>query len=477
MCRRLDGLPLAIELVAPRLKFLSPQEVLAGLERSMDSMGEGPRDLPARQRTIRDTIEWSYNLLSEDEKILFRRLSVFVGGFTLEAAEAVCAHVKGGADDGGGAGAGRTATLVRIAPVRELLLALVGKNIVFRDQNPKLPHQIRFGLLETTREFAQQLLSQSEEMDEIYRGHAEFFCKLGEDTEPKLISAEVVEAANLLESEIGNIRVALGFAKARPQTETGLRILCALRKFWTTRGFVGEGTQWTMEFIGAAGHSDTVQKARVLATGGVLAGHRGPYDEAVRLLDESLDVYSRLGNEAGMADALTFGGRYRMRQGRFQEAEEFFDKALVLAKDLGDRCLSAHLMTSMATLAHCLEDDERSFALNSEAVQLLPPSTRELGYALNNLGLLNAHRGDVDLGVQRLKKSLLIGFEVRADVLTMSALESLAEVACRQERYQRGITLLSAADAGRRLTGAALQGYGKAEIAGMLRLPAISALP
>jgi predicted ATPase/DNA-binding XRE family transcriptional regulator len=356
ICRRLDGLPLALELAAPRVKLLSPAELLARLDRALPLLSGGPRDLPERQRTIEAAIAWSYDLLSMPEQTLFRRLSIFLGGWTLEAAEAV-----GSGDD------------VRADEVLDLLGRLVGQSLVVTEASAD--GGSRYRLLEPVRQYAQRLLDERGEAEQVAGWHAEFYLRLAERAEPELFGPRMVACLERLAVEHDNLRAAVSWALARGRAESAARLTYALARFFWQRGH-REVLQWMEDALthgermspgararaiyvaqlmryrlgGADGLASACQGAAAvlraegkmagaadaLMLGGMAALRTGDIEQAARLLQESYDLSESAGNEQGAALALAFLGALPLSQGDYARAEEYCERGLALARRSGN---------------------------------------------------------------------------------------------------------------------------------------------
>ena len=258
---RLDGLPLAIELAAARIKMLPPRAMLQRLSSRLKLLTGGARDLPERQRTLRATIEWSFALLDEGEQLLFGRLAVFSGGRTLEAIEATC-DAEGD------------------LPVEafEGVSSLLDKSLLRQEEGPK--GEPRFVMLETIHEFAREKLEQSGEAEEIKRAHAQYFLTLAEEAYPELKGANQLGVARALEAEHDNMRAALTWALERKEVEVALRLGGALWWFWSIRGYYSEGRRWLEEALAIEGRGLPEVRAMALAGVGWLAWDQGDYDRA-----------------------------------------------------------------------------------------------------------------------------------------------------------------------------------------------------
>jgi predicted ATPase/DNA-binding XRE family transcriptional regulator len=294
LCRRLDGLPLAIELAAARVSVLPPEAVLARLGNRLGLLTGGARDLPRRQRTLRATLDWSYDLLSIAERSLFARLAVLVGGWTLEAAEAVC-------DVG------------NETEVLQHMSALVDKSLV--QQQANIHHEPRFTMLETVREYALERLEKSGELQRLRRRHASYFLELAEEEERASQGPLQREWLDRLETEHDNLRAALAWSlTSLGDTEMGLQLTGALSHFWYIREHHSESRMWLQSAL-ERGSAATAARAKVLVGAGRLAWFQGELARANTLLEESLTLYQALGDDAGAAFALLVLGRIAVSQG------------------------------------------------------------------------------------------------------------------------------------------------------------------
>jgi predicted ATPase/DNA-binding XRE family transcriptional regulator len=314
LCRRLDGLPLAIELAAARVVLLPPEAMLARLGNSLALLTDGARDLPDRQRTLRATLDWSYDLLGAEERSLFAHLAVFVGGWTLDAAEAVC-----GIGDG--------------AEVLGHLSSLVDKSLVQRTNAHDEP---RFTMLETVREYALERLEEGGEGERFRRRHAGFFLRLAE--EDVRASRGPLQGAWLdrLEAEHANLRAALEWSlTSQNDTELGLQLTGALSHFWYVREHHNESRVW-LERALKVGGSDAA-RASVLVSAGRLAWFQGEFARVNSLVEESLTLYRQLGDDEGAAFALLVLGRTAVSQGDLARGETLVEESLGLFRQQGNR--------------------------------------------------------------------------------------------------------------------------------------------
>ena len=340
ICARLDGLPLAIELAAARIKLLPPQALLARLEHRLAVLTGGARGLPARQQTLRSTLKWSYELLPSAEQRLFRRLSVFVGGCTLGAVEAVCGEMDAGASE----------VLDGVASVLDNSLL---------QQTAQAGDEPRFVMLETIREYGRECLEASGEEEETRRAHASYFLRLAEEAEPQLASAEREQWVHLLESEHDNLRAALSWSVGRKEAATALRLGGALWRFWLLQGHLSEGRQWLEKALAVAGGESgglTTQvsssvRAKALVGDGVLAHYLGDYRQAKGLCEESLALFRALGDKRGMSSSLNGLGLIARAGNDYAEARALHEESLTLLRELGDTWGIAEALSLLSRVA------------------------------------------------------------------------------------------------------------------------------
>jgi predicted ATPase/class 3 adenylate cyclase/Tfp pilus assembly protein PilF len=390
ICMRLDGLPLAIELAAARIKVLPPRAMLARLEHRLEFLTGGARDVPKRQQTLRNAIAWSYDLLNEDEQRLFRRLSVFVGGCTIEAAEAV----TGDPSD----------------PVSVLdgLGSLLDKSLLHEVGGTSSGS--RFGMLETLREFGLEQLAASGEQDMIQRRHAAYFLAMAEQAEASRERAEQVDWLQQMEQEHGNLRAALEWSQtADGAAETSLRLAGALGYFWEARGHFSEGRErlaGVLETDAAQGR--TAARARLLARAAELAYRQSDYPATISYAGESLEIYRQLDDRQGMAAALVKLGNAATERGDYAAAAGFLDEALAIWRERKDNHGIARALISLGWIALRPGDYPLARARLEEALALSRElgDTRSMGFALSGLGEIALRQGDYRQAVQLVGESL-----------------------------------------------------------------------
>src|SRR5262249_22123248 len=284
---RLDGLPLAIELAAARIKLFPPQAILARLGRRLELLRGGARDVPERHQTLRQAIAWSYDLLETGEQALFRRLAVVVRGCTLEAVEAVCQAVHDAAADS-----------EQSLEVLDGVASLVDKSLL--RQQEQASSEPRFRMLETIREYGLECLTASGEEPAVQRAHADYYLALIEEAEPALTGPEQAIWLERLEAEHDNLRAALYWAEESGGAEIGLRLAGALCQFWLMRGHLREGQERLARLLGLAEASPhTAVRAKALRRAGHLADNLGDYAAAHAFFEESLAIWRALGEKGG----------------------------------------------------------------------------------------------------------------------------------------------------------------------------------
>ena len=429
ICRRLDGLPLAIELAAARIKVLSPEELLRRLERRLPLLTGGAWDLPARQRTLRDTIVWSYELLDEAERRLFRRLSVFVGGFTLAAAEAICTpDGEAGIDVLEG-----VASLVHMSLLR---------------QHRGVDGEARFGMLETIREFALEQLEASGEAGRTQRLHAEHYLALAEIARPRLTGPDQSAWLARLQADHDNMRAALARSlEDRESTPIALGLAWALYRFWQRGGHVSEGRDWLARALARSALSDGETRARLLNAAGVLARTHGDNPPARSFFEESLAIYRRLGDRGGLANALHNLGSVIRYEGDYERAAVLLDESVALWRVVGDRWGLAHALTIQGGVARDLGEDGAATALYEESLALLREVEDPWSVAtqLGELGILVHEQGDRDRATSLFTQYLAIRRGLGDRMGTAWAFAKLGRVAHEQRDCERSSELYSQA--------------------------------
>ena len=437
ICRRLDGLPLAIELAAAQARYAHPGALLAQLEPRLDTLTRGDQDLPARQQTLRATIDWSFHLLSPSEQSLFRQLAVFSGGADLEATATL---------------SGRPSTSIRseLHSLHDASLAIV--------ENTSL-EGFRVHMLDTIRAYAVELLSGTGEGESLRDAHLAYFLRLAETAEPHLTGREQKVWIARLERERDNLRSAITWAYDRGRSEEGLRLLTALRIEWEAHGPLGEERYWLEKFIAAS--SDTLQRnkplhARALMSLARVYWFQAEWDRAHALLQHALSLVDIERNPSAAAPLLNNLANVVGDQGRTEHAVELYHQALTAATRSGDVWTMAAVYTNLGTIAADLGRlDEATTALE-RGRQLLHElgEQRVIGMNLNLLGELVRMQGMVDRAEATFLDALTALVDVGDRTNAAWSFDCLARVAHDRGDAVRCVVLMSAADRIRRDVGA-----------------------
>lgn len=385
ICRRLDGLPLAIGLAVARLKMLAPAALLARLSDRLRLLTGGPRDAPARQSTIRNTIVWSYDLLDTDTRRLFRQLSVFVGGWTLESAEAVC-DLDLDALDG-------LAVLVDHSLVRQVTLPA---------------GEPRYTMLETIREFGLERFEECDDVDDVRRRHRCYFLTLAENAYPHLRGPEQPVWVARIDGEIDNLRAALTSALDRGFGSIALRFALALDSYWSSRGYSSEGRRWLERGLASGLDAPATLRADAYQRHGALAYNFHDYADALSSLEHALSLYRSLGNQVGEAltiQSLAWTALYR---GEYEQADALFEETVQRARSLNDRALLARALVSHSMIVTRTADYRLASTLCIESLELFRTLGDRSGISqsLGFLGYFAVWQGDLDRA-QRLAEEAL----------------------------------------------------------------------
>src|SRR5215203_2125290 len=379
ICARLDGLPLAIELAAARVKLLPPRAMLGRLGRRLKLLSGGARDLPERQRTLRGAIEWSHTLLEEGEKTLFARMAIFSGGRTLGAIEAVC-DAEGDLP----------------ADAFEGVSSLLDKSLLTQEEGPE--GEPRFVMLETIHEFAREKLQESGEAEEIGRAHTEYFLALVEEAEHELVGADQVSWMDRLEAEHDNLRAALSRSLEAGDSGSALRIGGALWRFWNVRGHFSEGRRWLTAGLSGEGAAPASLRARGSLGLGYLDLRQGDYPRAVEDLEASHSLYQEIGDRRGKAYALCFLGWIALDRNEFDRAEELLEESLALSRAAGTARDVSVSLNALALLKVYRGDHERATAMQEECLSLAREAgdVQFIAVLTYNLGFTAAMTGEYE---------------------------------------------------------------------------------
>jgi predicted ATPase/DNA-binding XRE family transcriptional regulator len=429
ICRRLEGLPLALELAAARARFLDPAALLSRLDRAIES--GGARDLPERQRTMRATLRWSYDLLSEIEKAFFRRLAVFVGGFSLEAAEAV------------GAGLDAEQHLVS-GDALGLLEGLVEQSLVTTELG-KRGDELRYRMLEPIRQYALEELEEGGEAEQTRRQHAEFFLDLAERAEPEHKGPDQVEWLERLEKDHANLRAALGWALSMDDAETAARGW-ALWIFWWYHSHQREGRRW-MEAVLERDLSPP-SRAKVLVVAGSMAFGHGDHEQSEEYCEEALVLSQQAGDKLRAAWARVGLGLAAMGRSEYEVAVSLLKEALRAFQEADEDFAVAHVTNYLGILALTRGDEDKATPMFEEGLAV----ARRIGdrgsvyIALYNLAQMALSRSDHDGAATLFEEGVVLSRQIGDQANVAYCLEGLAVVAGARGEAERCARLIGGAE-------------------------------
>ena len=421
ICHRLDGIPLAIELAAARVRVLEVEEITTRLDDSFRLLTGGSRTALPRQQTLRAMIDWSYNLLSEGEGVLFNRLSVFMGGWTLEAAESICVGEE-----------------IDTYEVLDLLTGLVDKSLVIVERVSSGDGgggKKRYHLLETVRQYGRDKLLESGEAVGLRDRHLEWYLGLAERAEPEFRGPDQVEWLDTLEAEHDNLRAALEWSMGKEYIEMGLRLAGTLWPFWSVRGYNGEGNQWLERVLSGKINepaSTLAMAARAKALCGSMWISGGNLTVKQSRLEESIKIWQELGDKSGIAESLYTLGVLMFSQGDLSRAKELLGESLSLYRVIGDKW---GIATSLVWLAKGVGEFEGDYGRAGTLLKESLPLFREVGdrrglaHVLIGLGDNMIHQGDYEEARGLIEEGLALSRELEDKWMMVSSLYVLGKVA------------------------------------------------
>lgn len=456
ICRRLDGLPLAIELAAARVKIFSPQELLIRLDRRLPMLNEASAYLP-RIRTLENAIDWSYGLLSPSERILLNRLAVFIGGFTLAAAEHVCAFpfALNALDAGRSAALPMPEITAGLAALLDQSLlqrrpaALLDQGLLQRWPAALAESETRFLLLDTIREFSRERLRDRVEVETLQRRHAEYFANWAELAVAHLYGSDQADWLERMQLDSENLQAALDWHLASGQIEAAARLACALAVFWRRRGNYSEGRRWLEKTLAHSQFGCLPNRLRgwALQSAGSLAYRQGDWASARPWLDESLRLFCADDDRVGIARVLFDLGWIAIDHGDWDEAERLNRDSLVLARDQADFLGMYRALTNLGWMKLSIGERGEAAFLFSEAHEL----SRQLGHtkgvavSLANLGWIAVFRSDLGQAAAHASESLRLCCSLGEREVLAECLEVLAITAAREGRFEHSARLNGAA--------------------------------
>ncbi|HEX6125657.1 MAG TPA: tetratricopeptide repeat protein, partial [Pyrinomonadaceae bacterium] len=434
ICSRLEGLPLAIELAAARTRVLSPEAILAKLDSRLRFLTGGPRDLPERQRTMQGAIDWSYDLLTEDEKAVFRRLSVFAASFSVEAAEVVCNTDAGD------------------ILVIDSITSLLDKSLLLRVNGQGGEH--RFAMLDVVREYAVNTLQSAGEFEAVSRAHAEYFVALGEKAEPFLQAAQSAEWLDRMEDEHDNLRAAMQWSLSN-DPKMAVRLAVAVRNFWLLHSHLSEGYRWLKAALERGGDPPPELRFKLMNGLGLASRFRGDYETARRAYTDGLTAGQEAGNKQGVALSSRGLGLVAMQQGDTLAARKYFESGLAISRELDDKFGIAISLSFLGDLARTERDFARARPLFEESLGLFRELDNKsaVSDALNNLGAACFGEGEYLLAKKYFAEAANIALELGNKMTISYSIDGFAALAFASGEYERSAQLCGAAEALRESIG------------------------
>ena len=437
ICHRLDGLPLAIELASARIRMFSPESLLERLKLSLDLLRGGTRDLPERQQTLRRAIEWSYKLLHEEEKQLLRQLSVFAGGWSFEAADAVCL-INGEAPFNMFDGLERLIDLNLIKPPEEVNT------------------ELRFKMLETIREFSAQHLLETNEADRVRRLHAQFYLTLVEKADTELWSSGQIHWANRLDVEYTNVRVALEWSK-RNAIDVGMKMCRALWRYWEMHNFIAESRVWLEEFIKLS-PQPTIERAKVLLSAAASAIYQGDFVPARTHVEEAREIFQSLNDKRGVSSAFNELGLIASYQGDYDTARRSLEESLSIKRELGEQRSIANSINNLGLVACYQKDYKSAYDLFTECLAIfqLLDDISGIAMASGNLGLAAMHLGKLEEARERQNECLFLFNDIGDKDGMAECFERLAMLEIAENHYSQAALWFGVASVLRKEAGTVL---------------------
>jgi non-specific serine/threonine protein kinase len=442
ICRRLDGLPLALELAAARLKMLSPEGVLARLNERLKLLTTGGVDLPERQKTMRAAVAWSYDLLDEGERRIFRQLAVFEGGGMMDEAEAVCGGEQSVA-------------------VLDAVTSLVDKSLL--DRRERSDGDPRFTMLEVVREYARERLAESGEAKEVERRHADSYFAFVETAEPGVRGADAAEWLDRLEAEHENIRRALE-TYLRDDPDRCLRLASALSTFWALRGHATEGRRWMTAALERGRGAPAEVRVKALYEAGSLAVQQGDLEAACEFAAEVIRVGEQTGDRRRIAAAHYTLGNVAVRRGDLEAARTHLERSLALSRQVEHVRLTEHCLNSLGEVARLAGDLAAARDHYEQAATLVRRTGDRdmLQIVLNNMAAVALEEGDLDAAKAHYGEALTGARGVLSKAHMSLSLDGLAAEAAARGAWRRVGLLLGAAEALREGSGFDLEPVDRA---------------
>ncbi len=418
ICIRLDGLPLAIELAAARLNVLSVEQIAMRLNEAWRLLTSDSKTALPRHQTLRATIEWSYSLLSEQERTLFRRLCVFAGSWTLEAVENICADSE-----------------IEEEHVLELLSHLIDKSLLHTQERNGV---VRYWMLQLIQQFGQEKLEAGDEAANIRTRHRDWYLWLAEQAAPELVGRQQAAWLDSLEVEHDNIRLALRWSLEQREGEKAAGIGVSIWLFWLLRGYLREAQQWLTRTLAELPEPTSV-RAKVLWATGIISGRLGDSSRATSLLEESLHMWRILGDKKGIASTLSSIGVGALSHGDYEQAMIHFEEGFPLLLEVGDTQGAAVALSSLGVIHFYRGNHEQARSLCEESLALCRDvgDVRGIAATLVNLAMMSLERGNYEHAKKLCEESLSLRQQVGDKGGYAHTLAMLGRVAFFQHRYEQ----------------------------------------
>jgi len=443
ICNRLDGMPLAIELAAAQVRSLSPQEIAQRLNQRFHFLTSGSRNAPVRQQTLLATIDWSYALLTTKEQVMLQRLSIFMGGTSLQAVEAICVGGE-----------------IESTDVLETILHLTDKSLITANSNEH--GETRYRLLETIREYAQERLGETQEKVNIQNNHLKYFVQLAKQGNQKIKGIDQLIWYERLEVEQDNIRMALQWALESMNIESGLRLSTELAYFWFTNGNIRENIIWLEKLLDQKQDIPADLEGWAYLALGVLLEPTAKYENNTNdlLFEKGLHLFREVDDHHGIAFALNLMGVIALQKGELVRAEQLLNESLVLRKELGDPWSIAQTLQNFPPLAMQKNELKKAREYAEETIHWFEQAgdQRNMVRSLIDFADIARLEGNFTHAVALLTQVLSQVFQFKSKVTVVNVLESLVVLTTEQREFKRASILHGSAEALREELG--MQGHG-----------------
>jgi predicted ATPase/DNA-binding CsgD family transcriptional regulator len=433
ICRRLDGLPLAIELAAVRIKMLSANEIAARLDDRFELLTGGSRNALPRQQTLRATLDWSYDLLSEAEQKLFRSLSVFADYFSLQAAEKVAYSNLPSPEE---------------VNFLDLFEQLVNKSLIKAEiELPAFKSRTRYQMQETIREYAREKLLINGETVAVHAAYLAYYLSLVSQAEPNLYNQEQSLWSDRLEAEYDNLRAAIEWSIGNHQIESAARLALDIAHFWQIRGYYCEAAMWLDRILAFQGITDQ-PRAKLLLVRGQIAQAQGEYEQATAFVDSSLAIFRPLGDISGIAQGNALMGIIRVLQGERGQGIDFLEESLRTFKESGEEWQAARALLYISDSYNRMGNNEKASQLSHECLSLFTKLGDEWGiaFASGNAGEIARQQGDFKQAKKYFRNNLIYHWQQGQKGDIPYPLETLSLIAISEESYAHAIRLWGAAE-------------------------------